>query len=103
MSASTTFRLLVLHDSENEANRLSSMFQKADKPCRVTHIKDEPCLHKLLEEKSWDLLIAYNNTQSLSPVNAIKLIRKLNRDVPVIIITDKNDNNDEEGASKSFL
>ena len=91
MSAPTTFRLIISNYSEKEADSLISMFQSAGKPCRVKCVNDEPSLNKLLEEKSWDLLITRSNTQSLPPVNAIKLIRKLNRDVPVIIIADNAD------------
>ncbi|MBT8125153.1 MAG: EAL domain-containing protein, partial [Gammaproteobacteria bacterium] len=84
-----TFRLIILNDSKAEAERLISIFQSADRPCRPTYVNDEPRLNKLLEEKSWDLLIAHSDTQSLPPVNAIKLIKKLNRDVPVIILADE--------------
>ena len=90
-ASATTFRLIILNDSQEEAERLTSMFQNADKPCRASCVNDEPRLNKLLEEQSWDLLIAYNNTQSLRPVDAIKLIRKLNRDVPVIILSESEE------------
>ena len=51
MSSSTnTFRLIILNDSQKEAERLISMFQNADKPCRAKHVSDGPCLNKLLEE-----------------------------------------------------
>lgn len=86
-----TFRLIILNDSEDEAQRLISMFQNADKPCRAKHVSDEPCFNKLLEEQSWDLLIAHRDTQSLPPTNAIKLIHRLNRDLPVIILADEVD------------
>ena len=84
-----TFRLIILNDSQEEAQRLISMFQNADKPCRAKYVNDEPCLNKLLEEQSWDLLIADRDTKSLPPVDAIKLIQKLNRDLPVIILADE--------------
>jgi multidomain signaling protein FimX len=87
----TTFRLIILNDSQEEAQRLISMFQNADKPCRAKCVNDEPCLNKLLEEQSWDLLIGHRDTKSLTPMNAIKLIQKLNRDLPVIILADEVD------------
>ena len=91
MNASTNaFRLVILHDSKKEAERLISMFQNS-RPCRPAHVNDEPRLNKLLEDQSWDLLIAHNDTELLRPVDAIKLIQKLNRDLPVIILADKVD------------
>ena len=87
MSSSTnTFRLIILNDSREEAERLISMFHNADRPCRAKHANDGPCLNKLLEERRWDLLIVYSDIQSLSPVDVIRLIKKLNRDIPVIIL-----------------
>ena len=93
MSASTNaFRLIILHDSQEEAERLISMFNNADKPPRAPQcVNDEPRLNKLLEEQSWDLLIAHSGTKLLRPVDAIKLIQKLNRDLPVIILANEVD------------
>ena len=74
MNASTNaFRLVILHDSKKEAERLISMFQNS-RPCRPAHVNDEPRLNKLLEDQSWDLLIAHNDTELLRPVDAIKLM-----------------------------
>lgn len=90
MNATTdTFRLIILNNSQEEAQRLISMFQNADRPCRAKQANDGPCLNKLLEEQRWDLLIIYSDTQSFLPVDAIRLIQKLNRDIPVIILADE--------------
>jgi len=92
--AATTFRLIILNDAQGEAERLISMFNNAGKPCRAHYINEEQALAKLLEEQSWDLLIAHDATQGVTPATAIKLIRKMNRDLPVILLTD-----DESSAS----
>lgn len=93
MSANDTIRLLLLNNSRSEAERLISMLHASGKPNRAQYVENEDSLIKLLQEQSWDLLIGNNNTTNLSPANAIKQIRRLNKDVPVILL------NDEENPS----
>lgn len=93
MSATDTIRLLLLNNSRTEAERLISMLHASGKPNRAQYVENEDSLIKLLQEQSWDLLIGNNNTTNLSPSNAIKQIRRLNKDVPVILL------NDEENPS----
>jgi diguanylate cyclase (GGDEF)-like protein len=91
-SANTPFRLIIVHHSPQEAQRLGSMFQNAGKPCRAQHINAEANLNKALEDHSWDLLIAYDNSDALSPAVVIRSIRKFERDIPVILLTDEEGN-----------
>ncbi len=89
-SALASFRLIIIHDSAQEAQRLSSMFQNAGKPCRAQHIHMEANLNKILEEQSWDLVIAHSSS-SLSPSVVIKSIRKQENDLAVILLSDDKD------------
>lgn len=88
-SPNSTTRLLILNDSRSEAERLISMLHNAGRPVRAQHIDGADALNKLLQEKIWDLMIGVDNTENITPVDAIKLIRKLNKDVPVILLTDR--------------
>ncbi len=89
MSPHTTIRLLILNDSRSEAERLISMLHNAGRPTRAQHVDSDEALVKLLEEQVWDLLIGLDSTTNLPPAKAIKQIRRLNKDVPVILLTDK--------------
>lgn len=89
MNPNDTIRLLILNDSQKEAERLISMLQNAGRPNRAQHVTDEASLVKLLEEQAWDLLIAHEKTQNLAPGVAIQQIRRLNKDVPVILLSDE--------------
>lgn len=88
----SAIRLLILNDSRSEAERLMSMLRNAGRPARAKHIDDEEKLNKVLLDDVWDLMIGLDSTQNLKPINAIKLIRKLNKDVPVILQTDEDGN-----------
>lgn len=87
MSASK-IRLLILNDSRSEAERLISMLNNAGRPARAQHVENDEALVKLLEEQVWDLMIGLDRTANVPPAAAIKQIRRLNKDVPVILLTD---------------
>lgn len=89
ISTITSFRLIIVHDSAKEAQRLSSMFHNSGKPCRAQHINAEAKLNKILEEQTWDLLITHDSSKSLSSAVVIRNIRKFERDIPVILLTDE--------------
>ncbi|GAB1264413.1 EAL domain-containing response regulator [Aurantivibrio infirmus] len=89
MNPNDTIRLLILNDSRKEAERLISMLRNAGRPTRAQHIESEEILTKLLQEQAWDLLIAHDKTQNVPPQNAIKQIKRLSKDVPVILLCDE--------------
>ncbi len=88
MNANDTIRLLILNNSRAEAERLISMLHNAGRPSRAQHVESEEALVKLLEEQTWDLVIAHDQTTNVTPQTAIKHIRRLNKDVPVILQND---------------
>lgn len=88
MNPSDTIRLLILNDSREEAERLISMLRNAGWPTRPQHIDSEQGLIKLLQEQVWDLLICHDTTSSVPPAVALKQVKRLNKDVPVILQTD---------------
>jgi diguanylate cyclase (GGDEF)-like protein len=88
MNAKTLpFRLLIIDDSLQEAQRLVSMFQNSGKPCRAQHIRTLEAFHKTLSEQNWELVIANTDTLALSAIDVIRAIRKHNSDLPVILLS----------------
>ncbi len=84
-----TIRLLILNDSSSEAERLISMLKNAGRQTRAQHVESEEALAKLLQSQSWDLLIGLDTTSNITPDEAIKQIRRNNKDLPVILLTDE--------------
>ncbi|MFT7224288.1 MAG: diguanylate cyclase (GGDEF)-like protein/PAS domain S-box-containing protein [Cellvibrionaceae bacterium] len=80
------FRLLILNNSQKEAQRLISMFKNAGRPCRAQHITSLEDFEKSLQEQVWDLLISQNDVRSPTPAQAIRCIRKYNQDLPLILM-----------------
>ena len=89
MNANNPIRLLILNDSRDEANRLVSMLTNAGKSLDAQHVESEEALTKVLQERSWDLLIGHADTTNTPVDAAIKQIRRLNKDVPMVLLTEE--------------
>lgn len=84
-----TIRLLILNDSRSEAERLVSMLQNAGRQVRAQHVESGEALGKLLQEKLWDLMIGIDNNTSVPIIEAVRQVRRLNKDIPLILQTDR--------------
>jgi diguanylate cyclase (GGDEF)-like protein/PAS domain S-box-containing protein len=91
MTSNDTIRLLILNNQRSEAERLISMLHASGHPCRAQYVDSEEALVKLLQEQSWDLLIGAMDSTAPPPAIAIKQIRRLNKDVPVILQYEADD------------
>ncbi|WP_323845794.1 EAL domain-containing response regulator [Microbulbifer magnicolonia] len=90
MSSNDTIRLLLIHDTPSEAQRLVSMLHNAGRSNRAQHVASEAALAKLLQDKTWDLLIAAENSQQVPPAVALRTISKLQKDVPAILLSERS-------------
>lgn len=88
MNHNDTIRLLVINDSESEVERLLSMLSNAGRNTRAQRVPSEEGLEKLLNEQAWDLLIAMDSATSVDPKSALRVIKKLDKDVPAIFQTE---------------
>lgn len=88
-SVTSLFRLILVHDSSEEADRLLSMLKNAGKPCHAQHVSSESSFNKCLKEQSWDLVIAQYHCTSLSPAMLIRTIRKFGHESAVILLADE--------------
>lgn len=85
-----TIRLLILEDSQNEAERLVSLFRNAGQATRVHRLTSSEDLADALQQ-TWDLLINAPTSANLDPSETIGAIRKQAKDIPVIQLIDGND------------
>lgn len=85
-----TIRLLILEDSQNEAERLVSLFRNAGRATRVHRLTSSDDLLEALQQP-WDLLICAPSSEQLAPSEAIGCIRRLAKDIPVIQLLPDND------------
>ena len=85
-----TIRLLILEDSQNEAERLVSLFRNAGSATRVLRLSSSDDLLNALQQ-TWDLLICAPSSEHLTPSEAIGCIRRQAKDIPVIQLLPDND------------
>jgi len=94
-----TIRLLILEDSQNEAERLVSLFRNAGRATRVHRITSSDNLAEALQQ-SWDLLICAPSSEHLDPSEAISAIRRQAKDIPAIQLVA---NNDSESITEALM
>ena len=85
-----TIRLLILEDSQNEAERLVSLFRNAGHATRVHRLSSSDDLNTALQQ-SWDLLICAPHSEQLPPNEALGIIRRAAKDIPIIQLLADND------------
>ncbi len=85
-----TIRLLILEDSQNETERLVSLFRNAGQATRVHRLTSSDDLAEALKQ-TWDLLINSPQSENLDPSEAISAIRRQAKDIPIIQLTAGND------------
>ncbi|MEZ5529647.1 MAG: EAL domain-containing protein [Porticoccaceae bacterium] len=89
MASDNALKLLLVHDSFEEANRIVSLLRNANYRAESKHIDQEEALSKLLQDKPWDLIIAQFRGTNTSIRAVFSLIRRLNIDTPTILISDE--------------
>ena len=91
MAVDNSLKLLLAHDSFEEANRVVSLLRNANYRAETKHVNKIDVLSKLLENKSWDLIVAQFDGNDVPIKSIFTTIRKLNLDTPVILITEEHD------------
>ncbi|MBO3275330.1 EAL domain-containing response regulator [Pseudomonas schmalbachii] len=90
MAIKQTIRLLILEDSQNEAERLVSLFRNSGRATRVHRITSSADLEEILQQ-GWDLLISAPESRAMTPTEALHCIRRQARDIPFIQLVQGND------------
>jgi diguanylate cyclase (GGDEF)-like protein len=92
-----TVRLLIIEDSQNEAERLVSLFRNAGRATRVHRLTSGDDLVEALQQ-SWDLLIAAPTSKQLEPSEALTALKRQAKDIPFIQLIDGNSIDDMTDA-----
>ena len=82
-----TIRLLILEDSQNEAERIVSLFRNAGHATRVHRVTSLEDLNDALKNP-WDLCIAAPYSENLEPMAALQTIQRMARDISFIQLSE---------------
>lgn len=86
-----TVRLLVLHESQDNAEQIVNSLKNAGIATRPELIADEDGLLDALKNGAWDIMLAGESTNGIPYDNALAQIRKQDKDIPVLILLKKFD------------
>lgn len=87
----STVHLLILDPSQNEAESLVSLLRNAGRATRAHRITSEEDLEEAIRTANWDLLLARDVEQEFGPEEALAMVRKMDKDIPFILMTDRAD------------
>lgn len=86
-----TLHLLLLTHSQNDAEGLVSLLRNSGRATRAHMISSLKDFSTQIQEKSWDLVLAEPDAQDVSPAELLKQIKRLDKDLPVIILAEDVD------------
>jgi len=85
-----TIRLLLLHESQDEAELLLNTLRKAGRATRADFAHNEEGLIGMLKGGDWDAVLVRPDVAGCTPARAVAQVRKLGRDIPVIVLANDN-------------
>ncbi|MEE2763092.1 MAG: EAL domain-containing protein [Pseudomonadota bacterium] len=83
-----TVHLLILDPDQNDAESLVSLLRNSGKATRAHRITSEEDLEEALKANNWDLLLARDLDQEFNADDALAMIRRLDKDIPFILLTE---------------
>jgi len=92
-------RLIVIDDSSNHAETVSSMLRNAGQAVRTERAEDDEDLRELLTQQAWDMVLTKANIGHLTAIDVMHIIAQTELDIPVIVLLDSLD----DGAISSIL
>ncbi|MDQ8038514.1 MAG: PAS domain S-box protein, partial [Pedobacter sp.] len=86
-----TVRLLVLHESQDNAEQIVNALKNSGIATRPELIADEDELQDALKDGAWDIMLAGEMTNGIPYDNVLGQIRKQDKDIPVVVLLEKFD------------
>src|SRR5690554_3895048 len=96
----SNYNVLMQVQSQNESERLISVFRSGGMAVRVHRVTSEQDLQESLDDSTWDLLIADNRHPEVSLQFSLGAFKKQNRDIPVILLSEEANQELREQAFK---
>lgn len=86
-----TVRLLVLHESQDNAEQIVNALKNSGIATRPELVADEDALQDALKEGSWDIALAGEVTHGIAYDTVLGHIRKQSKDIPLLVLLEKHD------------
>ena len=84
-----TLYLLLLTHSQNSAESLVSLLRNSGRATRAHMVTSIDDFLEQLQDKSWDLVLAEPSAQGIESADLLKQIKRLDKDLPVIMLLEE--------------
>lgn len=91
MAPNDTLRLLMLHESRDDAEQLLNRIRNSGRATRAELLEDDESLTTALEKSTWDLMILRPEAEDLFAGQCLLHVQKLQKDIPAILLIDELD------------
>ena len=82
-----SLRALIVDDSEDDALLIIRELKKGGYNQVYARVETAEAMKKALDDKQWDIILCDYKMPNFSATSAIALLKKVNIDIPVIIIS----------------
>jgi diguanylate cyclase (GGDEF)-like protein/PAS domain S-box-containing protein len=86
-----TLHLLLLTHNQNNAENLVSLLRNSGRATRAYMVSSLEDFSTQIQEKTWDLVLAEPKAQEIEPKELFEKIKRLDKDLPVIILAEDVD------------
>ena len=90
-SSRDTLHLLLLTHKQSDAEGLVSLLRNSGRATRAHMVSSLDDFSAQIQEKTWDLVLAEPKAQDIDPKELFKQIKRLDKDIPVIILAEDVD------------
>ncbi|OUS26786.1 ferrous iron transporter C [Gammaproteobacteria bacterium 45_16_T64] len=92
MSTKTeTIKLLLLHESRDDAEQLLNLIRNSGKATRGQLIDSTDSLLAALNNSSWDMMLLRPEADGITAMECLMHMQKMQKDIPAIMLLDDND------------
>ncbi len=86
-----TIRLLLLHESRDDAEQLLNLIRNSGKATRGQLIDSTDTLLSALNNGTWDLMLLRPEADGITAMECLMHMQKMQKDIPAIMLLDEND------------
>lgn len=90
MKSDNTLHLLIVDESSNDAEMITSILRNAGHAVRATRVEDDEDLQEALGKQAWDMVISADRLTYIDALKVLELIKKSEKDIPVIVAANAN-------------
>lgn len=86
-----TIKLLILHESPDEAEQLMNLIRNSGRATRGQMIENSDSLVQALGAGAWDLMLLRPEANEMFAMECLKEVKKQSKDIPAILLVDEYD------------